>query len=139
MGGEVLGTMLTWGALHRSRKAPELAGAPSPLCDEGREERLFSSAVQHPPGALRIVFPTRQHNPCFSKPSRKRVSQAGAPQQRPEEGWGAEERRASWEGRRGGSLGAEGRASAACKDLGGSETAMQGAASSPKSSPALRR
>lgn len=55
MGGEVLEAMLTWDAVHciAPVKVPELTGAQSLLCGEGREESLFlSSAVQHPPGAL---------------------------------------------------------------------------------------
>lgn len=80
VGGEVLEAMLTWDAVHSiiPIKAPELTSARSPLCGEGREERFFSSsAVQHPPGALCIMFLTQQYNLFFSKPPWKQVLLAG--------------------------------------------------------------
>lgn len=43
----------------------------------GRRGFFSSSAVQHPPGALCIVFLTQQHNLFFSKPPWKQVLLAG--------------------------------------------------------------
>lgn len=129
VGGEVLEAMLTWDAVHCiiPIKAPELTGARSPLCGEGREERLFSSsAVQHSPGALcASCFLLSNTTLSFQSHLGSKCYEPAPPRQPPEAGWEAGERTASWERQHSECLRAEGRARAASKDLGDMETVQQ--------------